>query len=280
MDPKFLFLAFLYAILVAAWWTSDPVTIYLRREWARPPIRVAFVTIATKPAYYAMAADLMHSLEKHWCRDQRDHFEPTFIVFSDQPGEPGNFTMIYQDPLPWPQITLQRFDIMLGQKFLLGQFDYVAWMDSDQLAVDDFCTDILGERVALSHCWFPNSGGYPYEQNGASTAFVDRTEEKRNRYYSAHFFAGKSTAFLELLQTCAHQVSADSAKGIIANYHDESHLNRALVSHPPTVVLTHSFTCFSDRAYNTPGLLPDDIREFSKRHKCMVTATWNAIGHS
>lgn len=56
----------------------------------------------------------------------------------------------------------------------------------------------------------------------------------------------------------------DFANGIIATWHDESHWNRYLIEHPPTVVLPYHYSCNRKR-YNPDAKIlvsEKDNREF------------------
>ena len=44
----------------------------------------------------------------------------------------------------------------------------------------------------------------------------------------------------------AEQIDADSTRGITAVWHDESHWNRYLVDHPPTLELSPSYCWYPD----------------------------------
>jgi histo-blood group ABO system transferase len=243
------------------------------------PLRVAFITLATRRPYFDMAISWAESLDRHFCPGQRASIQPTFVIFTDQEGDgmillPGTL-LIPTKRLPWPDTTLMRFEIMLSAwNETLQGFDYLYWMDADTLAVADFCYDILGERVALSHTWFPAGRKAPFEDNYQSTAFVPRQEADIQLYFSAHLYGGSRDRFEHLLRSCADTVATDRANYITALVHDESYLNRYMIFHPPTLILTHSFTCFPQEAYDQPGLIPTPLRIFSRRFGCIIQALW------
>ena len=64
-------------------------------------------------------------------------------------------------------------------------------------------------------------------------------------YYAGGFNGGTPAAFLTLAETLATAIARDRAAGITARWHDESHLNRYLVDHPPTVSLSPSY-CYPE----------------------------------
>ncbi len=243
-----------------------------------PPMRVAFITLATRRPYFDMATAWAESLDKHFCPGKRTSIQPSFIIFTDQDGPRPNVsdvTLVPTERLAWPETTLIRFQVILDAwNETLDTFDFLFWMDSDTIAVADFCEDILGQRVALWHLWYPIGSTIPFEDNYQSAAFVPRADAEMHPYYSAHLYGGSRDNFENLLHACAATVARDIANGIVAKVHDETHINKFFTFFPPTLILTHSYTCFPPEAYDHPGLVPEHIRVFSQRFKCIIKALW------
>ena len=71
-------------------------------------------------------------------------------------------------------------------------------------------------------------------------------------YYAGGFNGGKPEHFLKMAQTIVDNVEKDSEKGLIAVWHDESHMNRYLVSNPPTLALNPSY-CYPENVRVNPN---------------------------
>ena len=71
--------------------------------------------------------------------------EKQYFVFTD--GElqdvPDNIINFYQEHLPWPYITLKRWDTILKAKDVLEQFDYVLFLDADMRVVAEVTEEDL-----------------------------------------------------------------------------------------------------------------------------------------
>ena len=83
-----------------------------------------------------------------------------------------------------------------------------------------------------------------------SLAYVPIGEEGDN-YYAGGFNGGSTKKFLEMAEVISDRVNRDMANGVIALWHDESHLNRYLIDNPPSITLTPSY-CFAEEQMNNP----------------------------
>lgn len=80
---------------------------------------------------------------------------------------------------------------------------------------------------------------FTYELQPQSQAYILRDEG--DFYYSGGFFGGSVVEVLQLT-TARHQAMVvDQANGLEAVWHDESHLNRYLLDHKPTKVLSPEY---------------------------------------
>ena len=64
-------------------------------------------------------------------------------------------------------------------------------------------------------------------------------------YYAGGFNGGRAKRYLQMAKELARRIDCDTAKGITAVWHDESHWNRYLAEHEPTVVLTPAY-CYQE----------------------------------
>jgi histo-blood group ABO system transferase len=82
-----------------------------------------------------------------------------------------------------------------------------------------------------------------YDRNPESLAYVPVGQGKM--YYAGGFNGGKSEVFMKMAAQIADNVLIDQEKGIVALWHDESHMNRYLIDNPPTLTLDPNY-CFAE----------------------------------
>lgn len=99
-----------------------------------------------------------------------------------------------------------------------------------------------------------------YETNKKSTAYV--AENEGDVYYTGAMWGGRVPEVLQLAQNLRHNVEEDLSWGHVAIWHDESHLNRYFIDHPPKV-LSPSYSCHE----GTTGPIEQKILRLSKDNK-------------
>ncbi len=219
---------------------------------------VAFVSIATD-RYINFWVNLVQSARLHFS----DGFEHHWYLFTDKkeeiPSEVlaafGERLHIFEIPhLEWPYPSLYRFRYIANIVQSIDQ-EVIAYVDADMCFVSD---------LALNRAWFENSQ-YPltfvrhpgfyrpseskfrfylthprillgdihrywnygsqgaWETRESSAAFVPR--RLRRYYYCGGFWFGNKQAIQEMCEDLASRVEVDEEHGVLAKYHDESHLN-------------------------------------------------------
>jgi len=164
-----------------------------------------------------------------------------------------NITQIYHEHKPWPNITLFRyFDIL--QNAHLIQSETFIWCDADMRIEKKLVTrEVLAGshllfsphpslnlnlnifkssnnrlrlrlatkyiRLLIQNIFIQNS----WEKHRKSSAFVSRLN--RRRYVQGGFWIGKTRAIIQMCAELSSNVEKDAEIGIIAKWHDESHLN-------------------------------------------------------
>jgi hypothetical protein len=204
-------------------------------------VSTALIQIATGQVYWRYARDLIASAKQF--------FVPHDVVLFTDSTE--RFDVKHQFAWPslgYPRATLHRYHAVMSQRGLLAQYDNIFYADADALFVSQVNEgDIFSDGItATLHGGFyaQNRGGTP-ERRSASTAYI---AGELKQYYCGGFNGGTSAAYLKMAETIRDAVDADHAKGIIAVWHDESHLNCYLHDHPPARVLTPSF-CYPPPGY-------------------------------
>jgi histo-blood group ABO system transferase len=204
---------------------------------------IAFLLIATGgPRYTQYLQPLIDSIHQNIPGNH-------VIVFSDDQPEDApvldmsyNVRYVHQSDLGWPRATLMRYHAMLKQQWLLGWYSHVFYMDIDMLVVSPIKEEeILSEGLtAVIHPGFPEA----FERNPRSTAYVDNNPT----YYQGCLIGGRTDKFLSMCQTIVKNIDQDDRNGLMAIWHDESHLNRYLRDNPPAVSLNPDYA-FPERHY-------------------------------
>jgi hypothetical protein len=191
-------------------------------------VKIAIITIATEE-YRDNIPVLKRSIEKYFL----PRHSKTVFLFTN--GFPSVHDICIEiDHLPWPLITLMRFNYILKIKYTLSQYDMIYYIDSDCEVVDTVGEEIFpdspGQITATQHPW-QGCDSTIYETNPFSKAAV--LDNQGRHYFQGCFFGGYSKAFLEMAAELHTDIVCDLKSNFIAKWHDESHLNRYLVAHPP-----------------------------------------------
>ncbi len=202
--------------------------------------------------YIQFVKPLIHSAKKYFCPNH----DITYFVFTDSIiphilKQNNNINIIYQERLGWPYDTLMRFDVYYKNHKLLSHMDYLFACDADMLFVDYEGDEILAERVSTQHpghndkfIIFDTPGELSYENNLVSLAYV--APHEGTHYFAGGFYGGSTKEFLQMAKRITKNIEIDlSNNNYIARYHDESHLNRYFIDHPPTIILDRSY-CYPE----------------------------------
>ena len=140
--------------------------------------------------------------------------------------------------LGWPRATLMRYHQMLGHRDVLDKYSHLFYCDIDMLFVSKIePEEILADGItAVTHPGFPQS----FERNLKSTACVPESSGSLP-YYQGCLVGGETNAFFAMLETITRNIDTDDKNGVMAIWHDESHLNRYLIDNPPAEVLSPAY---------------------------------------
>ncbi len=174
------------------------------------------------------------SSEKNFCPKNEKHY----FVFTDSKEIKGNdkVTLIYQERLGWPYDTLMRFHMFNRMAEELKMYDYLFFFNANmqfrkKLSAREMLPTERQMLVGVVHPYFYETPiGSPFEQNKESLAYTDWN--KARHYVQGCVNGGITKFYLEMSATLAANIDKDLEKGIIAIWHDESHLNAYLARHP------------------------------------------------
>lgn len=153
------------------------------------------------------------------------------IDYADEPC----VHVIHQDPLPWPLTTLHRFKIFLKARNELEKMDYLYFFNANMLFLEQVGDEILPDGkhdlVFVQHPLMSRKSvnEFTYERNPLSLAYIPSGEG--STYFMGGLNGGRSEAYLEMVDELNRRTTLDEQRGIIAIWHDESHLNRYALDH-------------------------------------------------
>lgn len=145
---------------------------------------------------------------------------------------------LYQENLGWPGNTLFRFKFFRSIIDELRCFDYVFFMNANTLFKAVVEENILPDDglIVVKHCefWFSDNTQFPYDRNESSLAFIPMGYG--DIYVTGAINGGKADAFIQMIIELDAAIDDDYSRGIIALWHDESHLNKYILSHKYTAL--------------------------------------------
>lgn len=206
---------------------------------------IALCSIATGVKYHKFIKPLIDSAKEFFP-------EHDFLLWTDSEDRFVE-NQFWVPDLGFPNATLWRHRTILFQKDLLLDYDYVFNMDIDML----FASKIEEKEIcaygitATLHPGFVGQAGSP-EKNTISKAYLSGA----TRYFCGGFNGGIAREFVRMAREIEESTQADYQRGIMAVWHDESHLNRWLFDNPPALVLSPSF-CYPEDYDGRYGWAPD-----------------------
>lgn len=219
--------------------------------------RIGILYIATG-RYYIFWEDFYKSAEKHFL----PCLEKEYFIFSDYNGaffgeENTNVHRIEQPKLGWPYDTLMRFDIFLKSKELFENVDYLFFVNANLIFIKDVSENeiIIPDKdlIAALQPWFIhlNINDTTYDRNPNSTAYIPYNEGYY--YVMGSFNGGRKNAFLEMCCVLNKNIHQDLENGIIALWHDESHLNHYFWKNNERVSVLFSDYLLDEAQYYFPS---------------------------
>ena len=199
-------------------------------------MKIAILYICTGK-YHVFFHDFYESSEKFFLSG----VEKTYFVFSDNRDFENldKVSFHYKECEGFPKDSLFRFRTFLTIEQELQEYDYVFFFNSNMKFVKEVNEKILPtEKDGWLCCLdaeyekhYPHPSFYPYERNRNSLAFIPRGLT-RYRYYHAGVNGGRVKEYIEFSRNLMENIEDDYNHGIVAIYHDESHVNKYFSEHP------------------------------------------------
>ena len=187
----------------------------------------------------------------------------TYFVFTDSGRihSADNIVKIEHENMGWPNNTLMRFDLFLSIRDKLKDFDYVFFFNGNMKFIDIVGHEVLPDEklndglvMGLHPCFISRPRQeWTYERNPKSTAYIPM--DAGGNYVQGCFNGGTIAAYLKMCAECSQNIHTDMNNGIIAIWHDESHLNKYILDKNPLVL-----GCNYLWPENFPGKKPGDIK--------------------
>jgi hypothetical protein len=195
-----------------------------------------------------------------WYERVKENFLPdcekTFLVFTDGEGDfPEDIKSYKQEHLEWPYITLKRFQILQKAKDEIEQADWFVFLDADLMPVSKvYSKDFFDKQFSyfgVHHpCHFlkmPPHDNPPgaFDVNPLSLAGIE-TGDDVSVYYQGCLWGGKVPKVLEMITELEDRVNKDLENNVIAQWHDESHLNKFFAQNRSDVNTLHPQYAFPE----------------------------------
>ena len=163
--------------------------------------------------------------------------EKHYFVFTDSnrilQNHPQNVETFFQRKAGWPFDTLLRFQWFLSVQDKISEEDICYYFNANSKFLKPITSNIINlpDKGAPLIFWCHTRHEDDYsgisfhpERNPNSLAFVP--EGTPCRCYGGGFFGGIATEFINMCRVLRDNISVDLSKGIIAIWHDQSHLIR------------------------------------------------------
>lgn len=222
-------------------------------------MKVALVFVCVNKLYWPYSRQIMEDCRRFFLSGH----QVDIFLWSDMPeGVDYGATLTHVDKIQWPMGTLFRYHLFLQKEEELAKYDYIFYMDVDMRVVDKVGEEILGEGLTMvEHPMYAIRKELvpPYEPSNKSEAYIPRPgfvyndEQGKPRfkptYAAGGFQGGKAKVFIEAMKVMKGMIDKDFQNNYIAIWNDESHWNKYLFEHNPTVVLCPSY-CYPDSLIN------------------------------
>lgn len=212
--------------------------------------RIGLLLVCTG-RYDCFIPQLMEGIEKYFFPNN----ELTIFIFSDKKGlikpisERIKVVETEIEHKPFPYTTLYRYKyFLMREKEIQRMCDYVFYMDVDMKVVGEVLEENIivepfevinaiekpNKLIVTQHpayafadkSWWGSQGVNIY-----SDAYLPREKWGINTggfYCAGGFQGGSKDAYLSLCHVANNQINTDEEKGVMAEYHDESHLNKII----------------------------------------------------
>ena len=182
-------------------------------------MRIAILIISTGK-YNILSESLIQSVKKYLG-------DSDIYLFTDEKRD--DVKCFRTENAEWPFVRLKRFETLREIYKSVSEYDLILYLDADMEIVSDIpdsIFELLSSRfIGVSHpANFIHRDFWPVETNNSSTAYLN--PEKVGTYCQGCLWGAASGSFEEMNETLRDNVQKDINSGLVAVWHDESHLNK------------------------------------------------------
>lgn len=217
---------------------------------------IGLLLIATGK-YDIFLQPLLESVDKYFFPND----DVQVYLFTDKKIKSETITIFPVKHLPFPYPTMYRYRFFTTYAGAI-KTDYLFYMDVDMMIVDYVGKEILGDLVAVRHPGYYRGGWGDYGTTKQSLAYVPVPQRKG--YYAGGFQGGRRDNYLSAALEMAQNIDIDKSAGVVAMWHDESHWNKYLTTHP-FKELTPSY-CFPEAVWAKDIPFRPVIKALDKDH--------------
>lgn len=202
--------------------------------------------------YYSFEQNFLPQSEKH------------YFIFSDDKKlcELGNprVHVSYLESEPWPLGTLLKYHRFLTLEHELCKYDYIYQTNInmeciEQVKEEEFLPQETDKPLFFTrHYGYHNTRKcyYPYDRNRKCLAYIPYNRGQIYVYGAMN--GGCAKEYILFMKELDDRILLDLAHGVIAKWHDESHVNHYVASHKDYKILP------SDYCYPEGEGMPRDTR--------------------
>ena len=195
-------------------------------------MNIGLLIIATGK-YKVFLNNLIKSADIHFLNE----YSVTYFIFTDEKiniASNRQIENIIIEHKPWPFPTLLRYKHFTNNANKFQEMDYLYYVDSDMIFENTVSDEIFGDIVCTVHPWFVNQRGTP-ENDRKSLAYIP--DQVNFQYMAGAFFGGSTKCIMNMFQFISNQIDIDYSRGVIANWHDESHSNKFFILYSTKVLM-------------------------------------------
>tara|TARA_B100000131_G_scaffold124872_1_gene122050 strand:+ start:582 stop:1307 length:726 start_codon:yes stop_codon:yes gene_type:complete len=219
-----------------------------------------------------------------WYEECEDKLVPNvykqYFVFTDGKveGLPDNVSVYHQEHRPWPYITLLRFSTILKAQEELSKYDWVIFLDADMVVVDTIMPEELfgikpyiGVHHPCHYLKMTPHNSYPgaFETDERSEAAVDEDDDL-SVYFQGCLWGGRIPEVINMMKELDRRTQADLEREYIAQWHDESQMNKFFSERRSDVKVLHPAYAFPEDFSDSCQFEPKIVhvsKDNSKYHK-------------
>ncbi|KAL2295207.1 hypothetical protein Nmel_018368, partial [Mimus melanotis] len=215
----------------------------LNAQYLQKNLVTGVVTFAVEK-YVQFIEGFMRSANKYFLAGH----QVNFYLFTDNPEKVSHlqlapekqlFVIPVQNGSRWQDISRSRMHMLSSyiQRQFQHEVDYLFCMDIDVQLLAHIGVEIIDALVATISSWQLS----PQHENRAPEPQAVTPEGHGDFHYTASFYGGSVAEVYKLSRACLEGGMEDRENGIGARGHHESLLNRYLLQHKPTRLLSPEY---------------------------------------